>query len=140
MAMNKYTRSFAALLLAVLFGGCASYYEISDVIPNDIKVEGDSKPLAAVYVGNVSYQFLSLLPFYTGETPDEIKGDFGHRRGKYFADEATAANNLKTIKAAAKKLGSNKICNIATTIDDTGLWSLYLFNRHTVRTTCLILE
>lgn len=89
----------------------------------------------------MSYQLFSFIPFCSGGTTDKVEIGCGHAGGvRFFCDEATIDNNLKTVKAAAKMLGSDRFSNLYTVNDDECVWSLFLFNRHTVRTSCMVLE
>jgi len=127
-------------ILAIALAGCSSYSEVarwkSDVTINDGVV-----PLATFVTQNFSYQLLGFIPLCTGrpwtEGDDDIMDDFNVRP---FADEATIDNNLVSLKYALNKVGSHRITQLRTTIDDDSMWSLFLVNRHEVRTQCLILR
>ena len=140
--MNATRKSFAAVVLAALgfaLAGCSSYSEIarwrSTTPINDGEV-----PLASFVTQNFSYRLLWCIPLCTGlpwtEGLEDIKDDFDVR---FFADEATIDNNLVSLNHALDLVGSRRISQLKTTEDDSGEWSLFLVNRHEVRTSCLIL-
>ena len=59
---------------------------------------------------------------------------------RLFADEATIDGNLVSLNHALDLVGSRRIKNLEVTEDDSSAWSLFLVNRHEVRTQCLILR
>ena len=127
-------------VLALALAGCSSYSEIarwnSDATINDGEV-----PLATFITQNFSYQFLWFAPFCTGrpwtEGTEEVVDDF---RVKFFADEATLDNNLVSLKHAMELVGSNRVTQLESFEEDSSMWSCFLFNRHEIRTTCIILR
>jgi len=58
---------------------------------------------------------------------------------KLFKDEATVDNNLVSLKHALDLVGSHKVMQLHTSIDDDCVWSLFFINRHEVRTQCIII-
>lgn len=141
--MNINGKTFAALSLTALvfaFAGCSSYSEIArwnaDTTVNDGEV-----PVASFVTQNFSYQLLWCIPLCTGlpwtEGTEEIVDDFNVR---LFADEATLDNNLVSLNHALDVVGSRRISQLKTTEDDNPAWSLFLINRHEVRTQCMILK
>ena len=141
--MNINGKTFAALSLTALvfaFAGCSSYSEIArwnaDTTVNDGEV-----PVASFVTQNFSYQLLWCIPLCTGlpwtEGTEEIVDDFNVR---LFADEATLDNNLVSLNHALDVVGSHRISQLKTTEDDSLAWSLFLINRHEVRTQCMILK
>ena len=141
--MNINGKTFAALSLTALvfaFAGCSSYSEIArwnaDTTVNDGEV-----PVASFVTQNFSYQLLWCIPLCTGlpwtEGTEEIVDDFNVR---LFADEATLDNNLVSLNHALDIVGSHRISQLKTTEDDSLAWSLFLVNRHEVRTQCMILK
>ena len=138
-AINRtLTAAFAVFALAL--AGCSSYSEVarwrSDTPINDGEV-----PLASFLTQNFSYKLLWCVPLSTGlpwtEGTEDIKDDFDV---KFFADEATIDNNLVSLNHALDLVGSRRITNLEVTEDDDASWSLFLVNRHVVRTQCLILK
>ena len=127
-------------LAALALAGCSSYSEIarwdSDVTVNDGEV-----PLATFVTQNFSYQLLWTVPLATGrpwtEGNEDIVDDFNV---KLFADEATIDNNLRSVRHAMEVVGSNRIAHFGMVEDDSSSWSLFLINRHEVRTECQILK
>ncbi len=123
---------------ALALSGCSSYHEIARWNSNK-PVEGGEVPVATFLTQNFSYRFLGM-PFCTGrpwtEGTDEI---VDKRNVKWFADEATVDGNLQSLKHALALVGSDRIAHLETFEDDHSAWSLFLFNRHEVRTKCVIL-
>ena len=134
--MRKFLYAAAALALA----GCSSYSEIarwdSDTLTND-----GERPVASFVTQNFSYQLLGFIPLCTGlpwtEGDDDIMDDYNVR---LFADEATIDNNMVSLRHALDRVGgSHRITKLHTTVDNDYFWSLFIVNRHEVRTQCLIL-
>ena len=134
--MRKFLYAAAALALA----GCSSYSEIarwnSDTLTND-----GEKPVASFVTQNFSYQLLGFIPLCTGlpwtEGDEDIMADYNVR---LFADEATVDNNMVSLRHALDRVGgSHRITKLHTTVDNDYFWSLFIVNRHEVRTQCLIL-
>ena len=130
--------SFAALVLAS--AGCSSYSEIARWKTN-IPVNDGEVPMASFVTQNFSYQLLWVIPLCTGlpwtEGNEEIVDEFNVR---LFANEATIDNNLISLKHALDVVGSHRITHLQTTEDNSLAWSLFLVNRHEVRTQCMILK
>lgn len=135
-------KRFALLaLVAAALSGCSSFSEISTDVPAYALVEGDEKPLASFVVCNVSYRLFSLFPLETGVTWKRT--DFENQPWydvAFFEDRATIDENLASVRAAMRRVKSNRVMNLETTIDDSSKWSFYLVGRRTIKTTCLILE
>ena len=135
--MRKFLYAAAALALA----GCSSYSEIarwnSDALTND-----GEKPAASFLTQNFSYQLFGVIPLCTGlpwtEGDEDIKDEFNVR---FFADEATIDNNLLSLRHALDRVGgSRRVTQLHTKVDNDYFWSLFIVNRHEVRTQCLILQ
>lgn len=135
--MRKLIYAVAALALA----GCSSYSEIarwnSDTLTND-----GERPVATFVTQNFSYQLFGVIPLCTGlpwtEGDEDIMDEFNVR---FFADEATIDNNLISLRHALDRVGgSRRVARLHTTVDDDSFWSLFVVNRHEVRTQCLILQ
>ncbi|MCR5840213.1 MAG: hypothetical protein K6G94_11330 [Kiritimatiellae bacterium] len=135
--MRKFLYAAAALALA----GCSSYSEIarwnSDALTND-----GEKPAASFMTQNFSYQLFGVIPLCTGlpwtEGDEDIKDEFNVR---FFADEATIDNNLISLRHALDRVGgSRRVTQLHTKVDNDYFWSLFIVNRHEVRTQCLILQ
>lgn len=126
-------------LAALAFAGCSSYSEIARW---DSTVDSDDgvRPVASFITQNFSYQLLFCIPICTGlpwtEGDEDVMDDFNV---KLFKDEATVDNNLVSLKHALDLVGSHKVMQLHTSIDDDCVWSLFLINRHEVRTQCLII-
>ena len=134
--MRKLLYAAAALALA----GCSSYSEIAPW-KSDVRINDGEQPIASFVTQNFSYQLLWCIPLCTGlpwtEGNDNIMDDFNVRP---FADEATVDNNLVSLNHALDIAGSRRISQLKTMTDDDAMWSLFLINRHEVRTQCLILK
>ncbi len=130
----------AIVISALALAGCSSYSEIarwdSSTTINDGEV-----PVATFLTQNFSYQLLWVVPLCTGrpwtEGTDRIVDEYNV---KLFSDEATIDNNLVSLKHALDLVGSHRISQLETSEDDSKAWSLFLVNRHEVRTKCLILK
>lgn len=130
---------FCGIALAAL-AGCSSYSEIarwkSATPVNDREI-----PAASFITQNFSYQLLGFIPLCSGlpwtEGDDDICDEFNI---ELFADRATVNNNMVSLKHALKRVGSNRIAQLRTMEKDDSDWSLFLVNRHEVRTSCLILK
>ena len=59
---------------------------------------------------------------------------------KLFSDEATIDGNIESLKHALSLVGSDRVTQLETFEDDHSAWSLFIFNRHEVRTKCIILK
>lgn len=133
--MKKLWYAVAALALA----GCSSYSEIARWDSTALSDDGE-RPLASFVTQNFSYQLLWFVPLSTGlpwtEGEGDIMDDFNVR---FFADEATIDGNLASLDHALDRVGSRRVMNLHTSVDDDATWSLFLVNRHEVRTQCIIL-
>lgn len=136
------------VLVVLLFGlclllgtGCTSYVEFEVVDYPTVALDHGVKPLTVFEAANVSYQFFGVIPFTTGVQWSEGPfSEFSDTKIHFFSDEATIDNNLTALKCALKEVGSDRIMNLVTTIQDNSMWSLFVINRHIVKTTCVILE
>ena len=138
--MNISAKGFAALSIAALaFAGCSSYSEVAKW-NSPITVNDEEVPIASFVTQNFSYQLLWCIPLCTGrpwtEGTDLVVDEFNV---KPFADEATLDNNLVSLNHALDVVGSHRISQLKTTEDDSKAWSLFLVNRHEIRTQCMIL-
>ena len=140
--MKKIAKTFAAIsVAAIALAGCSSYSEIAKWNSN-ITVNDGEVPVASFVTQNFSYELLWCIPLCTGlpwtegEGEDGIKDEFNV---KLFANEATMDNNLVSLNHALDLVGSHRITQLKTVEDDSKAWSLFLVNRHEVRTQCLIL-
>ena len=139
--MKTGMKSFVAAALAALaFAGCSSYSEIARW-QSSIPVNDGEIPLASFMTQNFSYQLLWCIPLCTGlpwtEGNEEVVDDFNVR---FFANEATLDNNLSSLNHALDVVGSRRISQLKSCEDDSSMWSLFLVNRHEIRTQCLILK
>lgn len=134
-------RKFLYAAVAFALAGCSSYSEIarwdSDTLTND-----GEKPAATFITQNFSYQLFGVIPLCTGlpwtEGDEDIMDEFNVR---FFADEATIDNNLLSLRHALDRVGgSRRVTQLHTKVDNDYFWSLFIVNRHEVRTQCLILQ
>ena len=134
-------RKFLYAAVALALAGCSSYSEIarwnSDTLTND-----GEKPAATFITQNFSYQLFGVIPLCTGlpwtEGDEDIMDEFNVR---FFADEATIDNNLVSLRHALDRVGgSRRVAQLHTKVDNDFFWSLFIVNRHEVRTQCLILQ
>lgn len=140
MKLNVKNLAMALAAIAIAATGCSSYSEIarwnSKTTINDGEV-----PIASFITQNFSYELLWCIPLCTGrpwtEGTEDVMDDFNV---KFFADEATLDNNLVSLNHALDIAGSHRISQLKTTVDDSRAWSLFLINRHEVRTQCMILK
>ena len=132
--------TLAITILALALAGCSSYSEIARW-DSSTTINGGEVPVATFLTQNFSYQLLWVIPLCTGlpwtEGTDEIVDDFNV---ELFADKATIDGNLKSLKHALDLTGSRRITQLETFEDDSKAWSLFLVNRHEVRTKCIILK
>ena len=127
----------AVALLA--FAGCSSYSEIAKWDPA-VKVNDGETPVATFETRNHSYSLLYCIPLCTGvpwtDGVGPVKDDYDVQ---LFADRATVADNMKSLRHAMNVVGSRRIAQLRTTVEDSSFWSLFIVNRHEVRTYCQIL-
>ena len=142
--MNTMRKTFAAAALAAFafaLTGCSSYSEIARWRSTNTINDGEV-PLASFVTQNFSYKLLWCIPLCTGLPWTEGAGDDGigeEYNVRLFANEATIDANLATLNHALDLVGSHRITQLKTVEDDSKAWSLFLINRHEVRTQCLIL-
>lgn len=136
-------KTFVVLPLAacaLAFAGCSSYSEIARWNSN-IPINDGEVPIATFLTQNFSYQLFWCVPLCTGlpwtEGTEDVVDEFNV---KPFADEATLDNNLVSLKHALDVVGSHRITQLRSIEDDSAMWSLWLVNRHEVRTHCIILK
>jgi len=140
---NSMLFAFSFLLFTFLTG-CCSWCQVDREIPKGAIVEGE-KPIATFYVQNTSYQILGFIPWTTGvnwtEEDEGLSIDNVNRvRFHFFYDGVSLDNNIRTLKCACKELGSNRIASLTHTVNEDNLWSIFLMNRKTLKTSCFILE
>ena len=133
------TKLIALLAAPLLLSGCASMSTLSDYkTPAGVRVEDNAKPLASYYVCNHSYKLFGCVPLTTG-VPWQ-GGKYEDWNVEFFADHCTIDENLASVKAAAKKCGTDRICSLITTEDTSWAWSLFLVKHTEIKTSCVICE
>jgi hypothetical protein len=138
--MNVVAKTLAVLSVAAL-AGCSSYSEIAKWNSN-IPVNDGEVPIASFVTQNFSYELLWCIPLCTGVPWTEGEGEDGivdNFNIRLFSNEATIDGNLASLNHALDLVGSHRISQLRTVEDDSKVWSLFLVNRHEVRTQCLIL-
>ena len=124
--MNKTFKTFLfASTAALAIAGCSSYSEVA-YWKSPTKINNGETPVATFLTQNFSYQLLGFIPLCTGLPWTSGNEDY-------------MDNNLVSLKYALKRVGSNRVTNLSTSTDDDSLWSLFLVNRHEVRTKAIIL-
>ena len=122
------------------FAGCSSYSEIARW-DGSTPINDGEVPLASFVTQNFSYQLLGFIPISTGvpwtSGTSDICDDFNV---SLFTDKATLDNNLVSLRHALDRVGSHRVMQLRTYEKDDSDWSLYLINRHEVRTSCIILK
>ncbi len=135
-------RLFAIALVPFALAGCSAYSELAARDKaTGVLVDNDIRPIASYVVCNHSYSLFGLVPLSSG-TPWQ-SGPYADRRGfnaKFFTDNCTLDSNLASVRAAMAECGSDRICSLVTTADDSWLWSFCVVKHHELKTTCLICE
>ena len=129
-----------ASLAAALFAGCSSYTNIGHLKPGATADDGE-KAIATVTVFNISYLLFGVLPIESGTTWKD--GPYNDRDGwnaAWFTDRCTLDENLASIRAACKEVGSNRIENLVTESDSWRFWSLFIIKRKVMKSSCTILK
>ncbi|MBQ3746472.1 MAG: hypothetical protein II863_03565 [Kiritimatiellae bacterium] len=132
-------KRFAYAIALLAFAGCSSYSEIARWDGVSRTNDGEV-PLASFVTQNFSYQLLGCIPICTGLPWTEGNADVcDDYNVSLFSDQATIDNNMVSLRHALNRVGSKRIAQLRTTEKDDSDWSLYLINRHEVRTYCIIL-
>ncbi len=130
----------ALSVFAMLFGGCCSYTDIGRPA-TALKTDDGETVLANVDIFNISYSILGLIPFESGTTWKE--GPYEDRErwnATFFRNRCTIDENLASLRAALKEVGSDKVVNLVTESDSWRWWSLFLVKRTVMKTTCTVLK
>lgn len=127
-------------LAALAFAGCSSMTEISK-ISTAAKTDDGAAPIASVSVKNVSYSLFGCLPIASGCT---WKGECPYaqrpsRNTVWFENLCTPDENLASMKAALKELGSDKVMNLVERSESESLWSLWIIRQSIETTSCTVL-
>ena len=134
-------KNYLAIVISSLaLAGCSSYSEIARW-NSATPINNGEVPIGTFLTQNFSYQLLWVVPLCTGlpwtEGTEDVVDEYNV---SLFCDEATIDNNLKSLKHALDITGSRRITQLETFEDDSKAWSLFLINRHEVRTKCIILK
>ena len=133
------TKLFVLLLAPFLFAGCCAMSDLSThKAPAGLRVDGDVKPLASYMVCNHSYKLFGCIPLSTG-VPWQ-GGEYKDWNVDFFDDHCTIDENLASVKAAAEKCGTDRVCGLVTTEDSFWAWSLFLVKHTELKTSCVICE
>ncbi|MBQ3315983.1 MAG: hypothetical protein IJG70_08545 [Kiritimatiellae bacterium] len=141
MKMLTSAKAMFIALAALALAGCSSYSEIARW-NSAVKVNDGETPMATFLTQNFSYQLLWCIPICTGVpwSKEQGGGDcMDEYRVRLFTNLATVDGNLESLNYALDRVGSRRIAHVITSQDDSSAWSLFLLNRHEVRTSCLIL-
>lgn len=132
---------FPALAAVVLLTGCSSVSVLSRNVPANASVAPGGKPVAAYEVHNTSYKLLGCIPLGSGVTWKEGAYD-GRSRCNWtaFSDHCTLDENLASVKAAAREVGTDRVDSLVNVIDESSAWSCFLITCRSIKTTCLFLE
>ena len=140
--MNVIAKTLGTLsVAAIALAGCSSYSEIAKWNSNTTINDGEV-PVASFVTQNFSYELLWCIPLCTGLPWTEGAGEDGivdEYNVRLFANEATIDGNLASLDHALDVVGSRRMSQLKTVEKDDAGWSLFLVNRHEVRTQCLIL-
>lgn len=122
------------------FAGCSSYSEIARW-DSSMPINDGEVPIASFVTQNFSYQLFGFIPIASGvpwtEGDEDVCDEFNV---SLFSDKATLDNNLVSLRHALDRVGSHRVTQLRSYESDDSDWSLYLVNRHEVRTSCIILK
>jgi len=129
-------------ILAAVLAGCSSYTDIGRPDPHVHVLSDDArKPIATVVVLNVSYSLLGLLPIESGETWKN--GPYANRPSRnatWFCNRCTVDENLASVRAALRELGSTDVANVVTEEESWRAWSLFLIKRTVLKSSCTVFK
>lgn len=138
----KKTVIWMSLCAALVLSGCCSYRETTRTDYGGIRYENGERPIGTIYVENVSYQLFGFIPFQSGSFSTDYEsypsGGIGGP-SKWFTDQATLENNVAAINGELQRIGASRVRNLVSQEYESSAWSLFLFNRKTVRTSCTVL-
>ena len=129
-----------SLVLASVLTGCCATTEIGRPAVSVRSDDGETL-IADVMVRNVSYSLFGVLPIESGSTWKT--GAFADRdwwNAVWFEDRCTLDENLASLRAALKEVGSNRTMNLVTESDSWRLWSLFIVKRKVMKSTCSVLK
>lgn len=128
-------------LIALAGAGCSSMTEIAK-ISSPAKTDDGATPVAAVTVKNVSYRLFGCLPISSGVTwqGECAYEDRSGRNTVWFEDRCSPDENLASLKAALKVVGSNKVMNLTERTETWSAWSLWLVRQTLETTSCTVLK
>lgn len=127
-------------LAAALFAGCCSYTDIGHLKPTATADDGE-RALATVTVYNVAYSLFGVLPIESGTTwKTGAYKDRDSWNATWFSDACTLDENLASIRAACKEIGSSRIENLVTESDCWRFWSLFIVKRKVMKSSCTVLR
>ena len=130
-------RILAAALGLLMLAGC---YARCDITYRKHQVEYGETALASVTCRNTGYFVFGLLPICSGMPWREgLLKDWspGH---DWFDDHVNIDDNMDMLRLAAREVGSSKIGNLRTEIDDNMVWSFFIIDRRSITTTATILK
>lgn len=128
-------------VVALALAGCSSITEIAK-ISTPVRTDDGETPIASVTVKNVSYSLFGCLPIssgatWQGECPFK---DRASRNTVWFENRCTPDENLASLKAALKEVGSNKVMNLVERSESWSGWSLWIIRQSLETTSCTVLK
>jgi len=128
-------------LLALALAGCSAVTDISK-ITTPARVDDGAKPVAAITVQNISYLLFGCIPLESGTT---WKGECAYEdrpdyNAEFFTDNVSPEDNIVSLKAALKVVGSNKVDNLVERSECWSAWSLWILWQRMETTTCTVLK
>jgi len=132
---------FGIGMLALGLAGCSSITQITG-ITSPTKTDDGETPIASITVQNVSYSLFGVLPIasgttWKGECPYAVRPE---RNVTWFENRVTPEENLASLKAALKEVGSNKVVNLVEMSESWSSWSLWIVWQNFETTTCTVLK
>lgn len=135
----KKTIGFAVMAFA--FAGCSSITEIARINSNTLTDDG-VQPIAEITVKNIGYSLFGCIPISSGETwkGQCAYGSRDERNTVWFENRCTPEENIASLKAALKEVGSNKVQNLVERSERWSAWSLWIIWQSLETTTCTVLR
>ena len=121
-----YTLMVLSAAVFAFFGLKVRFEEdLSKLLPSSEKSE------SGLVFGNLKVKDKIFLQM-TGAEPEVVEA---------WIKKWVGVSNLLSVRHALDRAGgSHRISRLHTTVDDDSAWSLFVVNRHEVRTQCLILQ
>ena len=132
----------ALAVLAAAFAGCSSYTDIGRLSSfSGVKSDDGKRPIATIDVLNVSYSLFGVIPIESGVTwKDGPYANRPSRNATWFSNRCTVDENLASVRAALRELGSTDVANVVTEEESWRAWSLFLIKRTVLKTSCTVFK